>query len=126
MSRKQLTKKQREEVYNKYDKHCAYCGCDLEYKDMQVDHFAPVYLFGDNTNISNLMPSCRQCNFRKNTLTIEKFRKELELSTDRLRENNFMFRLLEKYNLITVNDNPVKFFYEKFDKNSWFLITSPI
>lgn len=28
----------REEVYSKYNGHCAYCGCRLEYKDMQVDH----------------------------------------------------------------------------------------
>lgn len=38
MSRKLIPKKIREQIYQKYDGHCAYCGCKLEYKDMQVDH----------------------------------------------------------------------------------------
>lgn len=28
--RKNLTKQQRQQVYNKYNGHCAYCGCELE------------------------------------------------------------------------------------------------
>lgn len=35
MKRKNFTKAERELVYQKYDKHCAYCGKELEYKDMQ-------------------------------------------------------------------------------------------
>lgn len=34
-----ISKKTREEVYRKYDGHCAYCGREIAYKDMQVDHF---------------------------------------------------------------------------------------
>ena len=117
MSRKPLTKKQREEVYNKYLGHCAYCGSKIDYKDMQVDHFAPYHLFGDNTQLSNLMPACRQCNFRKGTLTIEKFRSELEKTVDRLRRDNFMFRLAEKYELISCkNDAKIEFYYEQVNK----------
>lgn len=80
---------------------------------MQVDHFAPYYLFGDNIQLSNLMPACRQCNFRKSSLTIEKFRQELQLTADRLRRDNFMFRLAEKYNIVQVSDSPIQFYYEK-------------
>ena len=29
-----LNKKLRQEIYNKYDGHCAYCGCKIEMKDM--------------------------------------------------------------------------------------------
>ena len=36
--RKAIPKSIRMTVYQKCDGHCAYCGCDLEYKDMQVDH----------------------------------------------------------------------------------------
>lgn len=38
MRRKQLTKSERTAIYNKYSGHCAYCGKEIEYKDMQVDH----------------------------------------------------------------------------------------
>lgn len=36
--RRKLTKDERMAVYEKTNGHCAYCGCELEYKDMQVDH----------------------------------------------------------------------------------------
>ncbi len=63
-------------VWNKYKKHCAYCGAKLEYKNMQVDHIHPKYLGGAN-NINNYNPSCRGCNFYKSTYTIEEFREKL-------------------------------------------------
>lgn len=42
MARKAIPKKVRELVYKKYGGHCAYCGCKLEYKDMQVDHIEDI------------------------------------------------------------------------------------
>lgn len=38
-----ISKKIREIVYKKYNGHCAYCGCKIEYKDMQIDHIVPKY-----------------------------------------------------------------------------------
>ena len=29
-----FSKRVREKVYQKYNGHCAYCGCELQYKDM--------------------------------------------------------------------------------------------
>lgn len=43
MSRKQIAQKIRKQVYEKYNRHCAYCGCELKYKDMEVDHVIPEY-----------------------------------------------------------------------------------
>lgn len=40
--RRKLTKDERMAVYKKTNGHCAYCGCELEYKDMQVDHVIPI------------------------------------------------------------------------------------
>ena len=40
--RRKLTKDERMAVYEKTNGHCAYCGCELEYKDMQVDHVIPI------------------------------------------------------------------------------------
>ena len=34
-------------LYDRYNYKCAYCGCDLEYKDMQVDHIKSVYANAD-------------------------------------------------------------------------------
>lgn len=45
-----ISKKIREEVYRKYDGHCAYCGREIAYKDMQVDHFRPVRAWNRRAN----------------------------------------------------------------------------
>ncbi len=115
--RKVISKELREAVYRKYNGHCAYCGEKITYREMQVDHFAPVYLFGDNISISNLMPACRMCNFRKGTLTVTKFREELEKTVERLRRDSFMFRMAEKYGIINVHYAPVVFYYETHKEN---------
>jgi hypothetical protein len=120
LTRKPIPKNTRLKVYDKYDGHCAYCGKPLEYKDMQVDHFAPFYLYGDNQNFDNMMPSCRQCNFYKNTFTISKFKGELKLLVNRLERDSFIFRLAKQYGMITINQDVIdnlKFFYEKFDEH---------
>ena len=74
-----ISKKIREEVYRKYDGHCAYCGREIAYKDMQVDHFLPLRAWriedAGKDDISNLMPSCRMCNHYKRANTLETFRR---------------------------------------------------
>ena len=37
-----ISKKTREIVWKKYGGRCAYCGREIAYKDMQVDHFLPL------------------------------------------------------------------------------------
>lgn len=56
-----MNKKIREMIYTKYNGHCAYCGMELEIKDMQVDHIIPQRL-GGGDDTGNLNPSCRLCN----------------------------------------------------------------
>lgn len=77
-TRKSPTKEQRKLVYQMYDGRCAYCGCKLELKDMQVDHFNSIYAYDGKNELENYMPSCRQCNFYKSTGTIEQFRQNLK------------------------------------------------
>lgn len=93
--RKSISKKVREQVYLKYNGHCAYCGCRIAYKEMQVDHLKSFYvhvdLYENQTaneinEIDNLMPSCRMCNFYKSTLSIGDFRKRIETISERLNE----------------------------------------
>lgn len=78
MTRKPIPKDVRKQVYEKCNGHCAYCGCKLDYKDMQVDHVKSVFYYNGTNDIDNLLPSCRMCNFYKSTFTLEEFRKNLE------------------------------------------------
>ena len=110
--RKPIPKPIRIQVYNKYSGHCAYCGCELEYKDMQVDHINPLYWHNGANDIENYNPACRTCNFYKSTYTIEKFRERLQTLHERL-EKNFIYRLAKNFGIVKENDAPVKFYFEK-------------
>ena len=70
--RKAIPKKVRQSVYLMYNGHCAYCGTEIAYKDMQVDHATPLRIGGAD-DISNYMPACRSCNHYKATLDVEDF-----------------------------------------------------
>ena len=84
-----MKKEDRIKVWEKYGHHCAYCGKEIKFEDMQVDHFVPknrggyprwsdkegkyVVSHGDDS-MENYMPSCRACNFRKRNMSIVQFR----------------------------------------------------
>lgn len=116
--RKPISKKLREQVYQKYNGHCAYCGCELEIKDMQVDHVLSVARAKwikdelDLNNIDNLMPSCRSCNYYKDTCSIKTFRKNLSTLMERVRKQ-YIFRLAEKYGMVQEMNWDGKFYFEK-------------
>ena len=110
--RKPIPQKIRRRVYEKYGGHCAYCGCELEYEDMQVDHIIPVYLNDSKNEIDNLMPACRMCNFYKSTFTIERFREQLQSLPERL-DRNFTYRLAKKYGIVVESNEVVEFYFEK-------------
>lgn len=97
-----MNKAQREWIYVKYEGHCAYCGEKVPYEKFQVDHIIPKRNFdfcvsrkwnipfflkhltiNDVNHEHNLFPSCRVCNKRKDTLSIEDFRAELQLQVAR-------------------------------------------
>ena len=109
-------------VYNKYDGHCAYCGCKLEYKDMQVDHAVAIQ-GGDEANkmiaegtmneLDNLMPACRQCNFYKGTLDIEGYRQYIINTLQHTCVDSFQSKMGLKYGIITYNGWDGKFYFEK-------------
>ena len=93
-AKSKIDKKVREKVYNKFNGHCAYCGCSILPHQMHIDHIHPQSmahfyyanpsvrekygLRGDNVNhIDNLYPACFSCNSYKTTFSIEILRKEL-------------------------------------------------
>lgn len=111
MKRRKITKAQRLSVYNRYGGKCAYCGKEIRYDEMQVDHIKPLYLGGADDE-SNWAPACRMCNYYKSTKTIEIFREELGKLRSRL-EKDFIFRLALRYGLIRETSDKVQFLFEK-------------
>lgn len=118
---KPIPKKIRVALYDKYNHRCAYCGCDLEYKDMQIDHIKSVYANTDfkrvMTNeemysVDNLLPTCRQCNFYKSSMDLEVFRKRLSNTLMENLQKTFQYRLALKYGLIEEHITPIKFYFE--------------
>lgn len=121
--RKSIPKKIRQQVFDKYKGHCAYCGCILEYKDMQVDHIDSVYraeYHGKemDESIKNYMPSCRACNFYKSTFSIEEFRNNIQNKLIRKLQKDFNYKMLVKYEMIHESFKPVVFYFEQADKES--------
>ena len=130
MKRKAISQKTRKAVYEKYGGHCAYCGCELDYKDMQVDHVDPCYRndpesktgnevkkSADELNqLDNLMPSCRMCNFYKSVSTLEAFRKRVQETLLPNVRRPFQFRLAEKYGLVEVHEKSIRFYFEEVAK----------
>ena len=123
---KAIPKRIRQQLYEKYNHRCAYCGCNLEYKDMQVDHVKSVYVHNDighdmteseMYDISNLLPACRQCNFYKDTFSLGTFRKRLQtVMMDNLRKG-FTYRLAAKYGLIKEQKREITFYFERLQSD---------
>lgn len=109
------SKHKRAAVYKKCGGHCAYCGKPLSKKEMQVEHVHPksdavnYSESGSVNNLSNLLPSCANCNSLKADMSLEKFRKKLAAYLEVLRhyqdvnisgsqEIKFYFELLSSKN----------------------------
>lgn len=119
---KAIPKRVRLEVYEKCNHRCAYCGCELEYKDMQVDHIKSIYSNMDYKqtmteqemySIENLLPACRQCNFYKSVFTLEVFRERLQTTMIKNLRKNFGYRLAVKYGLVEEKMKPITFYFER-------------
>lgn len=118
---KAIPKKTRIALYEKYNHKCAYCGCDLEYKDMQIDHVNSVYANTDFKQTmtekemyaeENLMPACRQCNYYKSSMTLEAFRKRIRITMMNNLRKDFGYRLALKYSLIEEKPKDIVFYFE--------------
>lgn len=111
MEKKKLSKEERLKVYRMFDGRCAYCGKQIAFKDMQVDHIVPLHLGGADDE-SNWYPACRMCNHYKSKLTLEKFRQELSKLPEML-ENVHIYRLARMYGLIRRSRRYVRFYFEQ-------------
>lgn len=115
-SRKGISKAMRLQVYNKFNGHCAYCGCEITQKEMQVDHLIPHSKNGADT-LENYMPSCVVCNRVKSTCTIENFKREIRHCgrVHRKRKKPVMYdsdKIAIKYDIVT-EDKKITLYFEK-------------
>ena len=109
-----MTKKdERLQVYAKYNGHCAYCGREIAYHEMQVDHISPRWKGGENVdNIENKNPSCRRCNHYKRGETLEQFRKNIMTLHERTRKI-YINKVAEDFNIITIRPFDGLFYFER-------------
>lgn len=115
--------KMRKTVFEKYEGHCAYCGCELP-KIWHIDHMLPVQrspftgekLHPERDHIDNMMPSCPSCNINKHSETLEQFRKMIKGYMKHLNEISTQFKMAKKYGLVSENDIEVKFYFETLNQ----------
>ena len=118
----------RESIHQKFGGHCSYCGKEITLKQMQVDHFIPVFRGWENgvlegfglkrgdETIDNLFPSCARCNRWKSTWNIEQFRNEISLQIQRLNQRSTNYRIAKDFGLIEETNKSVLFFFETYTK----------
>ena len=123
-----IKKEIREQVWNKYGKCCAYCGTELEYKKLQVDHIQAYWHNDTNESaikygltkgkheIENFNPSCARCNRWKSTFSIEQFRNEIQQQLIRLKRDSSNYRMALDYSMIVEDNKPIEFFFERWEK----------
>lgn len=128
--RKPIKKEMRQRVWEKYNGHCAYCGKEIKYAEMQVDHAIPFagewygrdtekvrQMIEDNSinDFSNLMPACRACNFYKGGGDIESLRYSVLNQLSVSCRSTFQTRLAIQYGMIEYHPWDGKFYFEKQD-----------
>lgn len=120
-------------IIAKYNNRCAYCGCEITLKQMQVDHIIPKseflshiknrihipYFLTHLTEIDvnhwdNLNPACIVCNKWKSAHHLELFRSELFEQIKRLNTNSSSFRIAKRYGLVEETLKPIIFYFEAF------------
>lgn len=111
-----ISKKVRQVVYDKYKGRCAYCGREITYKEMQVDHFRPQRAWNPQDSgtddVDNLMPSCRMCNHYKRAHDLETFRRYIEEIPRKLHAN-YIYKIGVAYGNVIENEKKIKFYFEK-------------
>lgn len=112
-------KKHRQRIHDKYGGRCAYCGCELKVKDMQIDHihpkrrvYDPEFDISELDKDDNLNPACRQCNYYKSDFLMEEFREQMQTLHERAMKP-FIVRLAVKHGILEYKEWDGKFYFEK-------------
>ena len=113
--RRKLSRDERIAVYRKTSGHCAYCGCELKFADMQVDHVVPINGWSEqgSDTLDNMLPACHSCNHYKSRSTLEGFRKMVESMPYTLMRDNVTFRNAVRFGLVIPVPHSVSFYFER-------------
>lgn len=137
-------KKLKDEVYEKCNGRCAYCGDPININVMQTDHIVPQrnwkWIFQnkhitasyhkhvpeflrhltetDLNHIDNLNPACRVCNKWKSAHYLELFRSELQDQLSRLNARSANFRIAKRFGQIEETPKPIIFYFETLTNKS--------
>ncbi|OFV71524.1 HNH endonuclease [Acetobacterium wieringae] len=111
MSRKKLNQSERKKIFNKTDGHCAYCGTELEFGKMQIDHIVPISRGGEDDE-KNMIAACRSCNHYKSTLFLEEFRSEIEKWHQRLMRDSVTYKNAIRYGVVEHKSKEIVFYFE--------------
>lgn len=112
--RRPIPRKMRERVLARFGGRCAYCGCPLTLKTLQVDHIHSFLIYGGVEDFGNLFPSCRQCNYIKDADTVNQFRRHLMKMLGTMHNQSATFRMMERYGFIDHTRPPIAFWFEKY------------
>lgn len=110
-----MTKKTRELVYQKYNGRCAYCGCEIALKEMQVDHIIPQRLGGADS-LENYNPSCCICNHYKRATRLETWRTVFLGELIKRIKKIYIVKVAERYGMITFHEWDKKFYFERLSE----------
>lgn len=110
--RRKLTKNERRVVYDKMGGRCAYCGCELAYEDMQVDHIEAFWFNGDD-GLNNMLPACRSCNHYKRGNSLEGWRRILEAMPATLERDCYTYRQAVRFGMVNPTPKKITFYFER-------------
>lgn len=113
----------REKILNKFDGHCAYCGREIAYREMQVDHYYPqckakFYLRRCKIDVhaeTNLMPTCRRCNHYKRARTPRQFR-ELMITLHERLDGIYILKVAVDFGMANIKPFDGLFYFEKLQQ----------
>lgn len=112
MNRRKLSKAERREVYDKCGGHCAYCGCELPFDKMQIDHVRPLRWYGAD-ELYNMLPACHSCNHYKGVSTLDSFRANIERFPYVLMRDSITYKNAVRFGLVEPKPQKVVFYFEK-------------
>lgn len=126
------TKKERAQLFAKYNGRCAYCGCELPEK-FHVDEILPCkrikqwdrtkrkfvhvgYEYPERLHIDNQNPACPSCNINKHAMSLEEFRRLVGGFLTSLNRDSTQYKIAKRFGFIEEKPKPVVFYFETLNQ----------